>query len=349
MSDDDRFRGLFEHTSDAVAEVEFVDGEPIVRAVNAEFVDVFGVERERIRGDPLTAHVGPVGEDRERPADGAAGTTLCREVVTRETASGPRQFSCRVVSTEGDRALVIYTDVTAAHRMEQHHQVLHRVLRHNLRNKLVPLLDGAERLSSELSGDLGRQASLMAMAARELAGLSETAGKLEYVMESTAVTESRVDLVACLRSVLDEYDASTVDITVDGDDAILVAADDRLEVALAQLVENGIKYADSDPGLSISLRRETGDAVAEISDDGPGLPENERAVLFGDQPITQLRHSTGLGLWLTKWIIECHSGTLAYDRRDGRTTLTVRIPLAAERPLIANGRGEREGQREQGD
>ena len=317
--------------------------------MNDAFVDVFGVERDRIRGDPLTAHVEPDGEEREQLDDGAAGDALCRGVVTRETATGPRQFSCRVVSTESDRALVLYTDVTAAHRMEQHHQVLHRVLRHNLRNKLVPLLDGAERLSAELSGDLGRQASLMAMAARELAGLSETAGKLEYVMESTAVTESRVDLVACLRSILDEYDASTVDVTVEGDETVLVAADDRLEVALAQLVENGLKYADSDPGLSISLRSEGEEAVAEISDDGPGLPENERAVLFGDQPITQLRHSTGLGLWLTKWILECHGGSLAYDRCDGRTTLTVRVPLATERPMVASGRGEREGQRERGD
>ncbi|MBV0902307.1 sensor histidine kinase [Haloarcula salina] len=344
MSDDDRFRGLFEHTSDAVAEVEFVDDEPVVRAVNDAFVDIFGVERDQVRGDSLTAHVEPDGEERERPVDDdrTAGNGFCRGVITRETATGPRQFSCRVVSTESDRALVLYTDVTAAHRMEQHHQVLHRVLRHNLRNKLVPLLDGAERLSTELSGDLGQQASLMAMAARELSGLSETAGKLEYVMESTAVTESRVDLVACLRSVLAEYDASTVDVAVEGDGAVLVAADDRLEVALAQLVENGIKHADGEPGLSISIRSEAGDAVAEISDDGPGLPENERAVLFGDQPITQLRHSTGLGLWLTKWILECHGGSLAYDRRDERTTLTVRVPLATERPVVANGKRERE-------
>ncbi len=88
------------------------------------------------------------------------------------------------------------------------------------------------------------------------------------------------------------------------------------------------------------MRCERTVAVVEVSDNGPGLPEHERAVLFGDRPITQLRHSTGLGLWLTKWILDCHGGELAYDRHDGRTTLTLQIPLAAE---VGVGDNDRRG------
>ncbi|WP_225307825.1 MULTISPECIES: PAS domain-containing protein [unclassified Haloarcula] len=39
-----RFEALFEHTDDAVAEAEFVDGEPIIRVVNPAFVELFGVD-----------------------------------------------------------------------------------------------------------------------------------------------------------------------------------------------------------------------------------------------------------------------------------------------------------------
>ncbi|MFB6222740.1 MAG: ATP-binding protein [Haloarcula sp.] len=336
-----RFETLFEHTSDAVAEVEFVDGEPIVRAVNPRFVDVFGFDGERIRGEPLTDYVSPVSREGkgEGPDRRSADTQLQQGHVTRQTATGARQFYCRVAPTTGDRALAIYADVTDERRREQHHQILHRVLRHNLRNKLIPLLDGTETLSAELSGDLGEQASLMAMAAQELAKLSETAGKIEYVMESTAAAGSPINLVESLRSVLEEYDDSaTVDLSIEGTETMLVAADDRLEIALAHLVENGVKHTDGEPILSVSLRRESGEAVAEISDDGPGLPENERAVLFGEEPITQLRHSTGLGLWLTKWILDRHGGHLSYERCDGRTTITLRVPLATEAAVVVDDR-----------
>ena len=334
-----RFEALFEHTDDAVAEVEFIDGEPILRAVNPAFAELFGVDSERIRGEPLSEYVSGMERraDWTEPEDRPASTRLQQGPVTGQTVEGAGQLLCRVVPTTAGRALAIYTDLTERQRREQHHQVLHRVLRHNLRNKLVPLLDGTETLSTELSGTLGEQASLMAMAASELAELSEMAGKMEYVMDSAATTESRTDLVESVRSALEAHgDTAAVAISVEAPGAVVVAADDRLEIALAQLVENGVKHTDGE--LSVTVRREQAEAVVEISDDGPGLPENERAVLFGDEPITQLRHSTGLGLWLTKWILECHGGDLAYDRRDGRTTLTLRVPLATESAVADDSR-----------
>ncbi|EMA16905.1 PAS domain-containing sensor histidine kinase [Haloarcula marismortui] len=333
MSEPDatRFRALFEHTDDAVAEVKFIDDKPIIRAVNPAFVELFGVDSEQIRGEPLTEHVLGIERDGWKASDGAPGDPHPQQgTVTGQTVEGPRRLSCRVVPTTANRALTIYTDLTERQRREQHHQVLHRVLRHNLRNKLVPLLDGTETLAAELSGDLGAQASLMATAASELAELSEMAGKIEYVMGAAATTASRTDLVESVRSVLDRYDAATVDLAVEDSETVTVAVDDRLEIALTQLVENGIKHTDGEPELSVTVRCERTVAVVEVSDNGPGLPEHERAVLFGDRPITQLRHSTGLGLWLTKWILDCHGGELAYDRHDGRTTLTLQIPLAAE-------------------
>lgn len=340
MSEQDvtRFGALFEHTDDAVAEVEFIDDRPIIRAVNPAFVELFGGDGERVRGEPLTKHVPGIERESWCASDGKPGDPhLQQGSVTGRTVEGPQQLYCRVVPTTANRALTIYTDQTARQRREQHHQVLHRVLRHNLRNKLVPLLDGTETLAAELSGDLGAQASLMATAASELAELSEMAGKMEYVMGSAPITESRTDLVESVRSVLDRYDAATVDLAVEDSETVTVAVDDRLEIALTQLVENGIKHTVGEPELSVTVRCEQTEAVVEVSDDGPGLPENERAVLFGDRPITQLRHSTGLGLWLTKWILDCHGGELAYDRHDKRTTLTLRVPLATESGVASDG------------
>ncbi|KOX95039.1 hypothetical protein AMS69_04055 [Haloarcula rubripromontorii] len=84
--------------------------------------------------------------------------------------------------------------------------------------------------------------------------------------------------------------------------------------------------SEPDAACFRALFEHTNDAVAEVVDDKPIL----RAMLFGDEPIAHLRHSTGLGLGLTKWILACNGGDLAYDRHNGRTTLTLRVPLTAE-------------------
>jgi signal transduction histidine kinase len=64
-----------------------------------------------------------------------------------------------------------------------------------------------------------------------------------------------------------------------------------------------------------------------VADDGPGIPEHELAVLTGDEPITQLSHGSGLGLWLVIWLAESYGGHVRFGD-DGGTTVTVTIPRA---------------------
>lgn len=76
-------------------------------------------------------------------------------------------------------------------------------------------------------------------------------------------------------------------------------------------------------------RRSTPDVVElRISDDGPGVPPEERAVLAGDREIDPLHHTGGLGLWLTDWIVSQAGGTVEIAC-DGGTTVIVRLPAAS--------------------
>jgi signal transduction histidine kinase len=69
--------------------------------------------------------------------------------------------------------------------------------------------------------------------------------------------------------------------------------------------------------------------VVAITDTGPGIPDYERAAVFDDQPLSQLSHGSGLGLWLAKWVVENYGGTLTYERRGGETTVAARLPRTA--------------------
>ena len=74
-----------------------------------------------------------------------------------------------------------------------------------------------------------------------------------------------------------------------------------------------------------------GFALVEVHDDGPGIPEHERAV-FDATAETPLSHSDGLGLWLVNWLVDDEGGDVTVETDVDGTTVTIRLPLADETP-----------------
>lgn len=69
--------------------------------------------------------------------------------------------------------------------------------------------------------------------------------------------------------------------------------------------------------------------MISISDTGPGLPKQERAVLKSGEE-TSLVHGNGLGLWLVHWIIESINGELKIQEQDRGTCIEISLRRAAE-------------------
>ena len=68
-----------------------------------------------------------------------------------------------------------------------------------------------------------------------------------------------------------------------------------------------------EPTVTVQVRREDGDVVVWVMDDGPSIPPHERAVVTGDREPTQSDHGSGLGLWITRWVVEGYGGTVAFE------------------------------------
>ena len=105
---------------------------------------------------------------------------------------------------------------------------------------------------------------------------------------------------------------------------------------LIQVVNNLVTNADRAMGeekvgqVSLSLKRAGEKLLIEVKDNGPGIPEELQAKLF-DPRFTTMSSQTGLGLAVSKRIVEFFSGTLSYETSH-RTGTTFYIELPVVRP-----------------
>ncbi|MEO1403407.1 MAG: ATP-binding protein [Cyanobacteria bacterium J06635_1] len=124
-------------------------------------------------------------------------------------------------------------------------------------------------------------------------------------------------------------------------DDCFVADARRLRQILANLLSNAIKFTQ--PGGRVSLRiwREPHCAILQVEDTGIGIPVDQQPLLF--EKFKQLETTrqrqyagTGLGLALTKQLVDLHSGSIQVISQTGKGSIfTVRIPLQRQDGSVA--------------
>ena len=330
----ERFSYLFENLTDPINEIEIGGREPRVETVNGAFKQLFGepvIGETTLSGEePLAIDAGRI-IDTDTPGQRQEGD---RELKVR-TDAGVRYFLFRQVPyelNETQRRFELYTDITALKQRELQLQVLHRLLRHNLRNDLNVVAGFAEILAAELDGDRHHDfARRIVTNTTELIELSETAKTIEAVAGRRSLDTTAVELGELLEPTLDSYraDHPTATITLSGATSVTVTAGNHLATAIGELIENGIEHNPSTPPeVAITVAVDGQTALITVSDNGAGVPAAEWEIVTGGSEISQLEHGSGLGLWLVRWVVEGYGGTL--DRRvdgDG-ASVVIRLPVA---------------------
>ncbi|MEO8217309.1 MAG: ATP-binding protein, partial [Acidobacteriota bacterium] len=125
------------------------------------------------------------------------------------------------------------------------------------------------------------------------------------------------------------------DVVVEGDR-------DRLEQVLANLLDNAVKYSPDGTDISVKVRTEPDRVITAISDQGMGIPPDEIGQIFerfhrGRQVSSTNYGGLGLGLYISKQIVERHGGTIWVESREGAgTTFYFSLPFQANE-LVATG------------
>lgn len=108
---------------------------------------------------------------------------------------------------------------------------------------------------------------------------------------------------------------------------------ERLRQAIANLINNAVKYSPEGSRVTLTVRRRAGNAVFSVTDDGQGIAAADLPALF--QPYTRLQQSravkgTGLGLYIVKGIVEAHGGKASAESagQGAGATFSITLPLA---------------------
>jgi CheY-like chemotaxis protein len=215
------------------------------------------------------------------------------------------------------------------------------VLAHELRNPLAPMRNALEmvRLSADdpavlstVRGTMERQVDHMVRLTDDLLDVSRiTRNRLE-------LRRKPVDLSVVVHRAMESTDPllkerrHTVTLALPSVPLLVNADEGRLAQVLYNLLGNAAKYTHPGGRIHVRAMRDGADAVITVSDNGIGIAHENLQSVFEmftqvDASLERSQGGLGIGLTLSRRIVELHGGTIeaASDGPDKGSTLTVRL------------------------
>lgn len=195
------------------------------------------------------------------------------------------------------------------------------------KNKMVYQADMVEKRVTTAIRQLSRMTKL----------IEDMLDSSRIAMNKFQLNRQSFDLAKLMSEILDRYMEQfkatdiVLNVTIPENLPFIVNGDEyRIEQVITNLINNAIKYGAKKP-LSISLAQIGIDAVIKVEDQGIGIPKESLKHIFKRYErvdSTKNLGGLGLGLYISKRIIESHHGKIEVESDLGvRTTFTVTIPM----------------------
>lgn len=200
-----------------------------------------------------------------------------------------------------------------------------------INSHLEAIIDGVWEATPE------RLAILQEEIAR-LTGLMKDLGDLNY-LESGEIRlhVQEVDLTLLVGSVLENFHpifhAQGKKLMAELQEGLMIKGDkDRLTQILVNLLSNGLKYTNSGGRVQVILKRSPQGILLEVRDDGIGISTQDLPFIFerlyrGDRSRSRESGGKGIGLTITRALVEAHDGRIWVTSEEGKgTSVFVELP-----------------------
>ena len=239
-------------------------------------------------------------------------------------------------------AVALFIDVTHVERLEELRREFIADFSHEVRTPLAALKSSVETFEydrglltseqeSQLRRIMSRQLARLERLAQDLSELSHIeAGDLS--LERTEIDLRRLVEDLC-EDFRDRAAQKQLRLAVSGDGARVHGDAMRIQQAIANLLDNAIKYGGEGTSIDVDVASGPDGGVIRITDHGEGIPPEERDRIFRrfyriDKSRSQEIAGSGLGLAITKHLILQHRGNIEVESEPGRgATFIVTLPM----------------------
>jgi signal transduction histidine kinase len=159
------------------------------------------------------------------------------------------------------------------------------------------------------------------------------AGQLKLFIENDIHLQKEFDSVCAVANTLIADKPVVLKTHIDADLPLMLGDRRRIRQIMLNLVSNACKFTDEGT-IQLSLKRDNDHVVFTVSDTGKGIAPEDHELIF--QTFSQTAEGikqgggTGLGLPISKRLIEIHHGTIELQSQIGKgTTFIVRLPIAS--------------------
>ena len=203
----------------------------------------------------------------------------------------------------------------------------------NLQGYLESMKDGIMEPNREILESLYEESKLLHKLIEDLQDLAKAeAGELQLDVKSVSLNDLINQTVDSVRHKLEEKNLS---LSVDGlsENGVIRVDVRRVCQVLRNLLENAVRYSYDGGQITISAETEQDKQVVKVSDNGMGILKDDLPYVFerfyrADKSRSRSTGGSGLGLTISKQIIEAHGGEITVDSQEGEgTTFTFWLPV----------------------
>ncbi|TAK30614.1 MAG: PAS domain-containing sensor histidine kinase [Chloroflexota bacterium] len=234
-----------------------------------------------------------------------------------------------------------FLDVTERRKAEQFREEYVSLISHDLRQPLTAITGLAELLQRTLTHrGLEREAKsadVLLKSARRMNGMIQDlvesvrleSGRLELQKKPTDLAQLVSEIVERVGS---QAERARIQVEVVGTVPPALVDPERIERAVSNLVTNALKYSSPDSPVLVRLERRGGEAEVTVTDRGVGIPPDDLPYLFERfyrARTGQKSEGLGLGLYITRMLVEAHCGRIWVESEPGRgSSFHFTVPLA---------------------
>jgi len=316
-----------------------VDGHEDVVVWNAQLELMSGLTEDEICGNPLCEIPSPWWPLFDELAHQPSGSVLEREYDLDDRKIELRAQTAVIPGEPEEGRVFVVEDITALRQLERHVAHKDRLssigtlasgVAHEVGNPLTGILMVAKNLAADPGAeDAEERLAIIVDEAQRIHGIVQSlltfSRRDEAPVELQAIPVARVARAAAELAKL-EMEGCRIDLDLTADSPAM-ATPDGLTQVLVNLLNNARQACPRGATVYIRTRLDNGTVRIEVDDEGPGIPEELRERVF--EPFFTTKpdgQGTGLGLSVSRQIVERFGGSLTYEPRDpGGSRFTVTL------------------------